>query len=401
MPFRMAVLLLALVGGVVAQDRGSRAHARQILSVCAAFAPDGTSATVSVEADAFLLEITEPSGKLTHLNRPLRYPVTRVKPVTSAYPTCKVYSDRNSGLVAVGIESPSVFPGQLQVAVADLKTLTWVGDWGVGRESGFYPSLAGFLEGTTSPAVTGELISKTAYGDGVRHGSFATLLFDPTGKQLTATPVTRIYAHDTDLFPTYADPRHNRLWFLPCSVISAPPSRQPLCPIDSMTLTGTQQTFSEFTPSVQGRKRTDLWSVPGSLAAPDSDTILISEGISLWHVDLGARTVDRFVLPAHVHFPFVEGAGRASAISPDGQVLAVALTLESFAFPYLMDNYVYKGTDIAILQVRPLQLLGIVKHERASDPVGFAIDHRQGKATILVYRKDRWERREFDAALTP
>jgi hypothetical protein len=77
------------------------------------------------------------------------------------------------------------------------------------------------------------------------------------------------------------------------------------------------------------------------------------------------------------------------------------LALYELAFPYLLDNYVYRGTDIAVVLVRPLQLLGFVKHEHASDPVAFAIDHRQGKATVLVYREHHWERREFDAASKP
>ncbi len=146
MPFRLIVLLLALIGGVVAQESGARASSGQILSACAAFAPDGTSATVSVGADSFVLEITEPSGKLTRLSQPLRRPVTPAKPAASTYPTCEDYFDRNSGLVAVGI-GRRFFEDQLQVAVADLRTsLKWIGDWGVGLESGFHPSLAGFLE---------------------------------------------------------------------------------------------------------------------------------------------------------------------------------------------------------------------------------------------------------------
>jgi hypothetical protein len=398
MPFRPIILLLALVGGVVAQERGPRASPRQILSGCAAFAPDGTSAAVSVWADALVLEITEPSGKLTHLSRPLLYPVTPGKPVASA-PTCKDYFDRNSGLVAVGIGRRFV-EDQLEVAVADLKTLTWIGDWGIGLESGFHPSLAGFLEETTSIAVTGEPVSKDGRGFG--HGSYATLLFDPTGKQLMPTPqIRRIYAHEIDLYPTYADPRHNRLWVFRCTVVSAPWNRQPLCPIDAMTLTGTQQVFAEFTPSVQGKKRTDLWFSPESFAVSDSSTVTIAEGTMLWRVDLQTQTVDHLVFPMHLHYPYSEGVRGASAISPDGQVVAVPLTLDELAFPYLVDNYVYRGTDIAVVQVRPLQLLGILKHERASDPVAFAIDHRQGKAAVLVYRKDGWERQEFEAAPKP
>jgi hypothetical protein len=66
-----------------------------------------------------------------------------------------------------------------------------------------------------------------------------------------------------------------------------------------------------------------------------------------------------------------------------------------------MDNYVYKGTDIAVVRVSPLQLLEILPHEGAPGPVAFAVDHRQGRVTVLYYRQDRWERHELDATVGP
>jgi len=106
--------------------------------------------------------------------------------------------------------------------------------------------------------------------------------------------------------------------------------------------------------------------------------------------------VDGLMLPKRVHYPKFEEIHGAAAISPDGQIIAVPLNLYSLAFPYLADNYVYKGTDIAIVQVRPFQLHGILPHKGARGPVAFAVDHRQGQVTILFYRKDHWERHELD-----
>ena len=90
-----------------------------------------------------------------------------------------------------------------------------------------------------------------------------------------------------------------------------------------------------------------------------------------------------------------------AAISPDGQVIAVPMTRLAVAFPYLMDNYVYKGTDIAVVRVSPLQLLAILPQEGAPGLVAFAVDHRQGTVTVLFYRQDHWERHELDATLRP
>ncbi len=147
------------------------------------------------------------------------------------------------------------------------------------------------------------------------------------------TPQMRIYSHEIQFYPTYADPRHNRLWVFPCTVMSAPWDRQPLCPVDSTTLTGTQQAFAEFTPSVQGKKRADLWFLPGSFAVPDSGTVMIAERTMLWRVDLQTQTEDHVVFPTQAHFPYSERVSGTSAISPDGQVVAVPLTLYELAFP--------------------------------------------------------------------
>lgn len=397
MALRTTVLLLVFVGGMVPQARGHRDAPPQIQGACAAFAPDGTSAAVSIEADSVLLEIVQPSGKVSHLSEPLHFSNRKAQIEGSAPYECDSYVDPKGELVAVGIASRLPTKDQLQVAVANLKTLTWIGDWVVGPEFGFYsPSLAGFFDGTTSLAVSGE--PSRSDGRGIKHGSFATLLFDPTGKQLMPMPTTRTYAHETDVFPTYADARHNRLWFFRCETVSAPMSRQPLCRVGSVTLAGNELASPEFTPSVQGKKRTDLWFIPQSFAAPDSDTILVAEGTMLWHVDMQARTVDRLVLPKRVHYPKFEEIHGATAISPDGQVIAVSLNLYSLAFPYLADNYVYNGTDIAVVRVRPLQLLGILPHEGRPGLVAFAVTHRQGKVTVLLYQKHQWGRVELDAA---
>ena len=397
MTLRTTVLLLVLVGGMVPQAWGHRDAPRQILGACAAFAPDGTSAAVSIDADNVLLEIVQPSGRVLHLSQPLHNSIRRTQLKGGASYLCDTYTDRRGDLVAVGIASRLPPKGQLQVAVADLKSLTWTGNWVIGRESGLYsPSLAGFLEETTSLAVTGE--PSRSDGRGIQHGSFATLLFDPTGKKLMQIPTTRTYAHETDLFPTYADARHNRLWFFQCEVVSAPRSRQPLCPVGSVTLAGDEPALSEFTPSVQSKRRTDMWFLPHSFAAPDSSTILAAEGNTVWRVDTQTQTEDRLVLPKRQRFPKVEDIHGAAAISLDGQVIAVPISRYAVAFPYLVDNYVYRGTDIAVVRVRPLQLLGILPHEGPPGPVAFAVDHRQGKVTILLYQKHQWRRVELDAA---
>jgi hypothetical protein len=200
MAFRTTILLLALVVGVMPQPGERRPALRPVLGACATFAPDGTSVGVSIDAENVLLEIAEPSGAVSHLSVALSQSITVTPSERGTKYPCNTYVDSAGGMVAVGIIRPFPPNGRLQIAVADLKALTWIGNWVVGSESGFYsPSLAGFLEATGSIAVTGEPPGTS--GRGIQHGSFATLLFDPTGKQLMLAPTTRVYAQETDLFP--------------------------------------------------------------------------------------------------------------------------------------------------------------------------------------------------------
>jgi hypothetical protein len=43
-------------------------------------------------------------------------------------------------------------------------------------------------------------------------------------------------------------------------------------------------------------------------------------------------------------------------------------------------------------------LLGVLPYGRPTFRPGFAVDHRQGKVTVLVYRDGRWERDEVNGA---
>jgi hypothetical protein len=60
-----------------------------------------------------------------------------------------------------------------------------------------------------------------------------------------------------------------------------------------------------------------------------------------------------------------------------------------------VDDYVEQGTDIAVLQVDPFRLLGILPHGHNPHAFAFAVYHHQGKTIVLVYRKERWERIEI------
>lgn len=404
----VTVLSLALL---FATPLGRAISRSPTLTACAAFALDGSSAAVTTDASRLSLEVTDPSGKTTRLSLALRRsgPAWRSEyqryqsslpylRLLTALNSCQAAFNHSSGLVAVSVfrgASPDIQYG-LQIGVADLRTSKWVGDFDVERQPAFVPlAMAGFLGESNSVVVTGALPGKNVIG--VQQGSFASLLFDTSGRQVVSAPAVR-----TDLGPTdgtdgrfYADAAHDRLWSLPCVMYSTTPSKQPPCAILSTTLLGEESQRSEFNPDGYAKKRTELWMLPNAFAALDANTVLIGEGDTIWCVDGQKRTLQHLVLPKRRHFPDFENIDGPAVLSPDGELLAVPLEQGAVAFPYLVDNYVFKGADIAVVQLQPFQLLGIVPHERGVYHPGFAVNHRPGKATILVYRQDRWERREF------
>ena len=82
-------------------------------------------------------------------------------------------------------------------------------------------------------------------------------------------------------------------------------------------------------------------------------------------------------------------------ISPDGAAFGFLFGQYRLAFPYVVDNYVYEGNDIVVLQVNPLRLLGVVRRNGVKYTRGLSLDHRNEKTTVLVYRQDQWERHDF------
>jgi len=388
---RTAIITIVLILGFPRSARVDSKTVINILTACAAFGPDGGWATVTVDARKVTLEITTGTGVVSSLSLPLRYPAPDNGPTGTRFYSCKAYFDNGNDLIAVAVSGGFPMRG-LQVGVADTKQLKWTGDWGVEPTSGIsQPSLSGFLQDTTSVVIAGEPSTKD--GHGIQHGSLWTLLFDLHGQQLNSVPTQRNYSSASSDIPFFTDANHNRLWFFPCVLTDAPISRQPDCPVGWTTLTGDAAPSSEFNPRISGEKRADFWMRPNTIAAPNENTVFIADTVlgvhSIWLVDIQEHTLNRLTIPKRRHFPnFYETRG-AAAVSRDGEVAAFSLAKGAVAFPYLTDNYVYTGEDIAVVQLHPLQLLGIL----AGGP--FAVDHRGSKARVLVYRKDHWERHEF------
>lgn len=376
-----------------------------VLAACAAFAQDGGFATATVGGSSLSLEITRHTGEIYRLSLRLRYPMptsglenTQVRRRLTG---CEVYFSQFGDLVALEVSSRLGKPEaeHLQIGVANMATGKWISDFGIEPRSGFVPSsLAGFLEDTTSLVVVGTLLSEE---NGTGQGRRVTIqLFSPTGEPLNPVPVPRGQNETTDAFRYYADTLHNRVWSFSCSLTRVKPYHVPLCPVTLTSLVGEKQDTSTLDFSNYRGKRDDLWEWPGTFAAPDANAIIIAETVggkdTIWRVEMPSQNIDRFVLPNH-HFLKYNGM-QAASLSPDARVYAVLRQQREIGFPYFVDNYVFRGTDVVVMQTHPLQLLGTIAHKDSSFTPAVAVDHRDGKAIVLVYRQDHWERHVFAAA---
>jgi len=381
----MCVLLL--IGAAIPST--ARTKIPPVLAACSAFAPDGTSAMATITGETLELTVAHLSGQNSKLTLPLKHRAQQSQLDDPAARwrvyNCSLFFDSTSGLVAVGITTESEPPQRLQVAVAD-KTAKWLSDFDVQprKELGSTTNLAGFLKDTDSVVVIRSWNSSESE-------SIAVLLFSAHGEQGPTQSPVRVLSED--LLPFYADPHNNRLWVFHCTVISAPSAQQPFCPIDETNLAGQQSLTAKFDPSRSGLKRTDLWELPHTFAAPDRNTVLIAGSDTVWRVDMDTQRLTRFALP-HDHF-LKWNLEHDGTNSPDGAVFGFLLGQYRIAFPYIVDNYVSQGDDVVVLQINPLQLLGVMKRDGVKYTRGLSIDHRSGKTTVLAYRQDHWERHDF------
>jgi hypothetical protein len=271
-----------------------------------------------------------------------------------------------------------------------------LGHFLVSASARFTPyQLAGFLRGGDKLVVAEQAITTdVTASEGELYASF---LFSPTGEALSNAPTT--------VWRTPAqfsiDAHHNRLWILPCQWYSARFSEQPLCSISSMPLSGGEESDNlAFSPLGRASKREEIWMVPGAFVSPSADAILLAETIpihevdTIWRLDMRSQTMERLVLPCRVHFPSMEGAGSAS-LSPDDEVAAISFDQFTHKFPWLTEDMRWAGKHIALVRVRPLELLGIFPPGSAQRISAMAVDHRDGNIILLTLRRDRWERQEL------
>lgn len=131
--------------------------------------------------------------------------------------------------------------------------------------------------------------------------------------------------------------------------------------------------------------------VQSAIAYPSGNSVITATarepGDLITSVDLAAHSAQQIVLP--------EAGGQGSytgvesgTLSPDGQVFAVSRTVLANS---LLGDAHSRGTEVDIVQVSPLKVVGKVLLKPDADPSGLSIDHRNGAVTVLSFEGGRWE----------
>jgi hypothetical protein len=364
----LSLVTVAALAGPLSYARNTAQPSPKAL--CAGYSTTGTSAEVELVTGSVNLRIIEKSGRSTTLNATQQ----------SDADDCRVFFNSKGDLLTVAIRKRSDLKQTTRLLVADTVRLRWVSDFALNPQAGLQAPLSpvGFLRDSQSIVVEdyGQEISQSPPTTAIR-----TIIVDLLGKSISQEPYERAIAGNIqNQREEFADPAHNRLWY---------PSYPDFCPIRSTTLTGKQTPGPEINNSVSGEQFDCL---PDVIAYPDDNTLIMAATLSdrdtVWRVDLGATTGEKIPVPRG-RFPNGDQIDGNGSLSPDGQVFA--FSRHQFSYGHF-DNFSYKGSDIVVVQVRPLRVLGVIDPKGSLYQHGFAVDHRDGNTTVLVFSEGTWKR---------
>jgi len=332
--------------------------------VCSAFDSQGDAATVTLAEQKLLLKITRASGG----SLPLTTSVSE-----AGLLRCNVFLDKDDRYAAVGLSHLGLKTGPLRIVVADLTSGKFISDFVVpSGDLGASPKLAGFFQDKPTLVV---------FGSGAPDHpakAFSTALYRVDGQQEVAPETRSLPAGAGSVGNvSFVDPVHNRLWFK-----SSP---QP-CPLRSLPLVG-QATGEGRVDEANAQVACDVQSAIGYPSENSVITATAREPNDLiTSVDLATHSVHQIALPetgGHGSYTTVE----SGTLSPDGQVFAVFRTLLSNS---LFGDTPSRGTEVDIVQLSPLKVIGKVLLKPDADPASLSIDHRDGTVRVLSFQDGKW-----------
>ena len=190
------------------------------------------------------------------------------------------------------------------------------------------------------------------------------------------------------------DPMNNRRW-------KNCPHQETLRPLETCTLKSvTLVGEAKSGPEVKLSRGIPRWQGPRFYLFPDASTLifggsrekLFSTNVTLWVADLSTGSVRERGFPGHLHD---DGLTGRSAISPDGKVVVFAIGRSMLAPPFLVDSYIDKGERLLLVDVQTLRTIANVEPAHKGGPLAMAVDHRDGRTTLLTNWGDCWERKQF------
>jgi hypothetical protein len=350
------------------------AEAAKSATACATFSQEGVGVGVVIGSGEATLTMTPLGG----------VPIELKTPITGSPAQCRVLFSPSGASLVVSAPINSDFQGGVQVLVADPKQRKWLRSFSVPSRADFAnPQVIGFFEKSS-------LLIVRAVGGQQQTPATVELkagLFDLDGSVASSGTVTHtIVGRLHSQFPQYWDAVHNRLWF---------PSFPQFCPFRSIPIIGEAKDDPSITAAVADGIPCNL---PVAVAYPDAGTVVTAsdrEGQNVVsRVDLEVQTGEKLFLPSD-HKGISYSITPRTAASSDGEVFAVERSISTRS-PSPRDTVTLGGTDVAVVQVRPLRLISTIKPAKPDFLEGLAIYHGRDK-TLLYVRwtlGGQWELRE-------
>jgi hypothetical protein len=333
---------------------------------CSAFNKQGEAATATFVRPTLRLQLT-PAGNA----KPLALSAVMDD---AGLDSCSIFFDSEHRYVAVGVNHLGLKPGPLFVVVADLGTGAFLSNFTVqpSAEAGESLKLVGFLHGDPDLIVLGSGAPDHPAK------AFSTTLFHVNGQQANPSATRSLPANALGVGNvSLVDAANDRLWFK---------NSPQFCPLRSVPLASSGPEGARVDePGAQA-----VCDVGSAIGYPDENTLITAvtrePSDLVTRVDLAQHSVEQLALPATGGHGSYTAVGQG-ILSPDGQVFAVSRDLLSISF--LGDGHSH-GTEVDVVQVSPLKVIGKVRLKSDTDSASISIDHRNGAVTVLSFENGRW-----------
>lgn len=398
----MRIRVCALVAFTLMASFGTQAKSQTVpatLQACATFTRDGNSLEATVSAGAISIIIDSPSGKSTTVALPI--PTTANVPANQQEdPTgCSLVIDRaeDEATIAIPFSNAKAANGSisqtLMVARFNLRLARWEKSFFVEPPPADSPyvrtsHLGGYVEATKTLFV--------AKSDGRAE------LYGETEEGADSRPLKIAPHHGVHGLFAGIDTANNRLWGT-CPDARGRLTHAAPCNLGSVTLTGVERQGPEIeSPRNTHQKGVDQWADPYFFAYP-SPSIVVFGGYtespfershSLWIANLANGSVRQMHLHSILHDDAMSGR---FAMSPDGGAFAFGITMSKLMCPpCVVDAYSPRGERIVIADIRAMKQVADIKPPNNQWPLGFAIDHRDGKIVLVVNWGNGWAQTQYN-----